>query len=189
MGGLLAGPPVRFMAIIIHKAAAGVSQQALARFVRRARRSAGLAGQVNVMLASSREVRALNRRFRSKDAPTDVLAFPCRPSAWPGSSTWVRSSRSRAAEAGDIVICSDIAAANARRYGHPPALEVKILILHGMLHLAGYDHEGDAGEMARKEERLRRKLGLSDGLIGRARAIVEAATARGQRATANHRRR
>ena len=140
--------------MIVHKALPGVSQPALARFTERARRAARLRGQVNVLLASSREVRALNRQYRGKDKPTDVLSFPSLPAL---------------AEdfAGDIAIASDIAAANARRFGHDAQHEIKILILHAILHLAGFDHESDDGRMARKEERLRRDLGLAAGLIAR----------------------
>jgi probable rRNA maturation factor len=141
--------------VIIRKAAPGISERALAQFTRRARRAAGLRGQVNVVLASSRDLRALNRRFRGKDAPTDVLSFP------PMAAVAEKFS-------GDIVICTEIALRNARLYQHQPAQELKILILHGMLHLAGMDHETDGGRMARKEEVLRRELGLSDGLIRRA---------------------
>ena len=140
--------------IIIRKAAPGVSEQALSRFAQRARRAAGLRGQVNVLLTSSRDLRALNRRFRGKDKPTDVLSFPPVPMVADAFS-------------GDIVISTEIACRNARRYQHAPAQELKILILHGMLHLAGYDHESDRGEMARREEGLRRELGLGNGLIGR----------------------
>jgi probable rRNA maturation factor len=147
--------------IIIRKAAPGISEQALARFAQRARKAAGLRGQVNVVLASSRDMRALNRRFRGKDKPTDVLSFPPVPVVAEAFS-------------GDIVISTDIACRNARLYQHAPAQEVKILILHGMLHLAGYDHESDHGEMARKEERLRRQLGLSNGLIRRADHVAHA---------------
>ena len=140
--------------IIIRKAAPGVSERALARFAQRARQAAGLRGQVNVVLTSSRDIRALNRRFRGKDKPTDVLSFPPVPVVADRFS-------------GDIVISTDIACRNARLYQHAPAQELKILILHGMLHLAGYDHESDRGEMARQEQRLRRELGLSNGLIRR----------------------
>jgi probable rRNA maturation factor len=140
--------------IIIRKAAPGISEQALARFAQRARKAAGLRGQVNVVLTSSRDIRALNRRFRGKDKPTDVLSFPPVPVVADAFS-------------GDIVISTDIACRNARLYQQTPAQELKILIVHGMLHLAGYDHESDRGEMARQEERLRRKLGLSSSLIRR----------------------
>ena len=140
--------------IIIRKAAPGISEQALARFAQRARKAAGLRGQVNVVLTSSRAMRGLNRRFRGKDKTTDVLSFPPVPVVADRFS-------------GDIAISTDIACRNARLYQHAPAQELKILILHGMLHLAGYDHESDSGGMARREERLRRALGLSDGLIRR----------------------
>ena len=68
---------------------------------------------------------------------------------------------SRGYLAGDLAISAEIAARNARRLGHSAADELKILILHGLLHLAGHDHETDGGEMARKEARLRRALGLA----------------------------
>ncbi len=147
--------------VIIRKAAKGISERALARFAQRARQAAGLCGQVNVVLTSSRDIRALNRRFRGKDKPTDVLSFPPIPVVADEFS-------------GDIVISADIASRNARLYRHAPAQELKIMILHGMLHLAGFDHESDRGEMARTEERLRRELGLSDGLIRRADRVAHA---------------
>ena len=92
--------------------------------------------------------RDLNRRFRRKNKPTDVLSFP-RPSG------------------GDIAISADIARENAARYGHSVAAELKILVLHGLLHLAGYDHESDNGRMARAEARLRSQLKLPASLIDR----------------------
>jgi probable rRNA maturation factor len=143
--------------LIIRKAAPGIIQRALAQFTQRARKAAGLRGQVNVVLTSSRDLRALNRRFRGKDQPTDVLSFPPIPIVAEKFS-------------GDIVISTEIALRNARFYRHPPAQELKILILHGILHLAGMDHESDRGRMARREESLRRQLGLSNGLIARSTA-------------------
>jgi probable rRNA maturation factor len=126
----------------------------LARFVTRAGRAARLHGAVNVLLTSNRELRTLNSRFRGKDRPTDVLSFP--PASGLGK-----------AFAGDVAISAEMAAHNARLLGHSPAEEVKILTLHAMLHLAGYDHERDDGEMAHTEERLRKSLGLPIGLIHR----------------------
>jgi probable rRNA maturation factor len=158
--------------VIVKKEAPGISQQALDRFTQRARKAAGLRGKVNVLLTSSREVRALNRRFRGQDKPTDVLSFPALPVVWPGSLT--RATHASNEFSGDVVISADIAARNARLYRHEPSQEVKILILHGMLHLAGYDHESDRGQMARREERLRRELGLTDGLIRRAERVAHA---------------
>ena len=108
---------------------------------------------MNVLVASSRDLHSLNRRFRGLDKPTDVLSFA--PLA---------NNRKFAA---DLAVSADIAARNARLLGHPAAAEIKILVLHGLLHLAGYDHESDRGEMARKEERLRRQLGLPVALIAR----------------------
>ena len=140
--------------IIFGKRVAGLSEAALARFVTRAARSAGVQGDVSVLVAGSSELRKLNRRFRKKDQATDVLSFP--PVAGLGKGF-----------AGDIAISADIAARNARLLNHSAAEEAKILVLHGVLHLAGYDHERDNGKMARREERLRRSLGLPVGLIER----------------------
>jgi probable rRNA maturation factor len=108
---------------------------------------------VNVLVTTSRELRTLNRRFRKQDKTTDVLSFP--------------PMLESADFSGDIAISADIAASNARQLGHSAANEVKILALHGILHLAGHDHETDDGDMARVEQRLRKKLGLPVGLIER----------------------
>jgi probable rRNA maturation factor len=140
--------------VIVRKRVAGLSEVALARFVTRASRAARLRGAVNVLLTSNRELRALNSRFRGKDTPTDVLSFT--PVFGLGN-----------AFAGDVAISAEMAAHNARLLGHSPAEEIKILALHGMLHLAGFDHERDHGEMARTEERLRKSLRLPSGLIDR----------------------
>lgn len=144
----------RLQVVTIEKPIAGVSEQTLARFARRARSLAQVPGKVNVAVVSSRRVRVLNRSFRGQDKPTDVLSFPALPVLNRDFS-------------GDIVISAEIAVRNARQYGHSAAQEVKVLILHGMLHLAGMDHDADKGHMARTEERLRRELHLSDGLIRR----------------------
>ncbi len=126
----------------------------MSRFVKRATRAVRLKGEVNVLVTSSHELRKLNRRFRGKNQPTDVLSFPAASGMLDGC-------------VGDIAISAEIAAKNARLLGHSTAEEVKILALHGVLHLAGYDHEGDRGQMARKEQRLRKSLGLPPGLIER----------------------
>ena len=110
---------------------------------------------INVLLTSSAEMKRLNRRFRGKDQPTDVLSFPAEPDL-------------RKNLAGEIAISADIATKNAQSLGHSPADEVKILVLHGVLHLRGYDHESDYGQMARREKQLRAKLRLPPGLIERA---------------------
>jgi probable rRNA maturation factor len=144
--------------VILQKKIPGLSEAALARFVTRARRAAKLPGRVDVLVASSGALRSLNQRFRGKDKATDVLSFPC--------DSALQSDKARLA--GEIAISADIAARNAVQLGHSPAQEIKILTLHGILHLAGFDHERDNGEMARKELRLRQALGLPAGLIERA---------------------
>jgi probable rRNA maturation factor len=143
--------------VIFQKRVAGLTELALDRFVARARRSVGLRGGVNVLVTSSAEMKSLNRRFRSKDQATDVLSFPALPEV-------------RARYAGDIAISAEIAADNARSLGHSAGLEIKILALHGILHLRGYDHEhrNDRGQMARREARLRSEFRLPVGLIERA---------------------
>jgi probable rRNA maturation factor len=124
----------------------------LGKFVAKARRSIPIPGLVNVLVATSGEMKSLNARFRGKDEATDVLSFPT------GGTDGL---------AGEIAISFEIAKENAGKLGHSTADEIKILILHGMLHLAGYDHEKDHGEMSREERRLREVLRLPDGLIER----------------------
>jgi probable rRNA maturation factor len=135
--------------VILEKKLDGVGPAELDRFVRRAQSLAQVSGEVDVLITGSRRVQELNRRFRRKNEPTDVLSFP-RP------------------EGGDIAVSAEIALENARRYGHGAAEELKILILHGLLHLAGYDHESDNGRMARAEAELRVRLKLPASLIDRA---------------------
>ena len=102
---------------------------------------------INIALVTDREIRRLNREFRGKDRPTDVLSFP--PS--------------------DIAIAKGVARRQAREMGHSEQTEWRVLALHGLLHLLGYDHESDDGRMQRLERKLRRKGGLRDGLIDRTR--------------------
>jgi probable rRNA maturation factor len=151
----LCAPPVHFLPlVIVYKPAEGISQRGLSQFLRQARSLLRLSGEVNVMLTSNGQMRTLNRQFRGKDRATDVLSFPAPPALASRFS-------------GDIAISVDIAARSASRYGHSLMQELKVLVLHGVLHLAGYDHEQDNGTMARKEERLRRELGVQGGLIAR----------------------
>jgi probable rRNA maturation factor len=131
-----------------------LSQLALSRFVALAKRALRLQGELTVLVTDNEELRRLNRRFRGKNKPTDVLSFPA-------------PSGGRDGPKGDVAISAEIARANAKMLGHSTADELKILVLHGVLHLAGYDHERDHGEMARKELRLRKSLGLPLGLIER----------------------
>ncbi|HEY6350487.1 MAG TPA: rRNA maturation RNase YbeY [Candidatus Angelobacter sp.] len=136
--------------LIIDPPLADMTASSLARFVRKAQRLAGVAGEVDVLITGNRQVRELNRRFRKYDKPTDVLSFPRTEGG-----------------GGDIAISAPIAALNAARFGHSTADELKILILHGLLHLAGYDHERDNGRMAAEESRLRARLRLPGALIER----------------------
>lgn len=102
------------------------------------------AGSLAARLTSDAEVRRLNRRFRSKDKPTDVLSFP-------GETT------ADGYHVGDIVISVPTARRQAAEAGHPVERELRVLLLHGLLHCLGYDHETDDGDMERREKRLRRK--------------------------------
>jgi probable rRNA maturation factor len=137
--------------IILEHEDEDIRERALALFAGKARRAVRLRGEVNIRVTSSREMRELNRRFRKQNKPTDVLSFP---SGLPKL-------------AGDIAISAEIAASNAAQLGHSTETELKILILHGLLHLAGYDHESDQGEMQAREAKLRRHLKLPVGLIER----------------------
>jgi probable rRNA maturation factor len=137
------------------------SARALARFLREAQLALRLRGQVTVLLTTDKTIRRLNRQFRRKDKATDVLSFP--------SLTHVSKNGRDATPVilGDIAISVHTARKQAVAMGHALGAEIKVLMLHGLLHLGGYDHETDDGEMARREERLRAKLGLPPGLIER----------------------
>jgi probable rRNA maturation factor len=106
-------------------------------------------GTLTIALVTDAEMRKLNREFRGRDYATDVLSFP-------------------ASHLGDLAIAKGVARRQARQHGHTELVELKLLALHGLLHLLGYDHERDAGEMHRVEQRLRRRGGLREGLIERA---------------------
>jgi len=108
-------------------------------------------GAFTVALVSDARMRALNQRFRGQARSTDVLAFPLCKQGW---------ARAYNGYLGDIVISLETARRQARRFGHGLAKEVCLLILHGVLHLLGYDHETDHGEMNRRERSLRHRLGL-----------------------------
>lgn len=164
--------------VILQKRVADLTQLALIRFVARARRAAGLKGMVDVLVTSNAEMKTLNRRFRGKDKPTDVLSFPA------------AADNPRKKFAGEIAISAEMAAQNARALGHPPAQEMKILVLHGILHLRGYDHERDHGQMAKRERQLRARLRLPLGLIDRTltTGTVSPAAARRERSGAHLRR-
>ena len=114
-------------------------------------------GDLSIALVSDRRMRALNRQFRGKDSVTDVLSFPSDARGF----------------LGDVVIAAGVAKRQAKAAGHSVAVELKVLSLHGLLHLVGYDHESDDGRMARAEARLRKKAGLPVGLIERAKGTKD----------------
>jgi probable rRNA maturation factor len=163
----LAPPPQEQVLVILQKRVARLSAEALDRFVRRARLAVGLRGRVNVLVTGSRDIRGLNRRFRDLDKATDVLSFPAQSLVEQSRRNISRAATTKSSLAGEIAISADIAAQNAARLRHLVADEIRILTLHGILHLAGFDHERDNGEMARKEIQLRRRFGLPSGLIER----------------------
>jgi probable rRNA maturation factor len=139
--------------IIFERKAPRLNSRLLSSFVLKASYAAGLRGAVSILITGNSNIRQLNSRFRGKNQPTDVLSFPA---ALPANGF-----------AGDIAVSLDVAASNARLLGHSVSDEIRILILHGILHLAGYDHESDWGEMAEKEIQLRRRFALPTGLIER----------------------
>jgi probable rRNA maturation factor len=112
-------------------------------------------GTVTIALVGDVAMRRLNRTFAGSDRATDVLSFPC---------------DGLEGVLGDIAIATGVARRQAREAGHTQAQETRVLALHGLLHLLGYDHHGDRGRMARVESRLRRRGGLGAGLIERARS-------------------
>ena len=142
-----------------------VPAQELEKFLARARRALRLPSDaVTVCLVGNSEIARWNRAYRRKSGPTDVLSFPVHeaerkngprgrrgPHALPSSDSYL----------GDIAIAPAVARRNAVRFGRTFSEEMRILILHGMLHLMGYDHETDTGQMDRRERQLRRDLGLA----------------------------
>jgi len=130
------------------------SARTLGLFLREAQAAVRLRGLVSVLLTTDTEIRRLNRTFRGKNKATDVLSFPA-------------GEASRGNVAGDLAISIPTARRQAAEQGHALAVEVKVLMLHGLLHLAGYDHEADDGQMARRERVLRARLRLPQGLIER----------------------
>jgi probable rRNA maturation factor len=133
--------------------------KSLARFSERVQRELGFPEEsVTICFVSDPAMARMNRTFRDKHGPTDVLSFPVRH---------IRTRQSRGCGGtganhyvGDIVISPETARRNARQRSHGVSSELRVLILHGMIHLAGYDHETDNGEMMHLEHRLRRRLGL-----------------------------
>jgi probable rRNA maturation factor len=131
------------------------SARTLSRFLADAQAAVRLKGEVSVLLTTDAAIRKLNRQFRHKNKATDVLSFPA-------------DGIGAEEIAGDLAISVPTALRQAIEQGHSLSTEIKVLILHGLLHLAGYDHEVDQGKMARRELQLRARLALPQGLIERA---------------------
>lgn len=142
--------------ITFRRTPSDVRPRALTAFARKLERETARGRAFDCLITGDTEIRRLNRQFRGKDTATDVLSFPA---AGP------RNSR-----LGDIAISLARARAQARRYGHTTEEEVRILMLHAVLHLLGMDHESDSGRMARAENRWRAAFSLPDNLIERVRS-------------------
>ncbi len=132
-----------------------VSPDSLRRFAGRLRREVARGRVFSCLITGDREMRALNQRFLGRPYPTDVLSLPA---AGPRGFL------------GDMAISLARARRQAREQGHTIEEEIRILMLHGLLHLVGMDHADDGGRMGRAETRWRKRLGLPAGLIERARS-------------------
>jgi probable rRNA maturation factor len=144
--------------ILFRRPAADVRPRALDHYARKLEKQVAKGCAFECLITGDAELRKLNREFRGKDAATDVLSFPS--GAGPAQA-------GRPAPLGSIAISLSRARAQARAFHHSTETEVRILMLHGVLHLLGYDHESDSGRMARAERRWRALLGLPNGLIER----------------------
>ena len=147
--------------LVNRQTAVPVRPASLRSFLEQASRLVFPAGaEVTVCLVSDAAIARWNLRYRRKSGPTDVLSFPLangdrrsvRRAATPAGSSQL--------ERGDIAISPAAARRNARALGRSLESELRVLILHGLLHLAGYDHEADSGQMERREQKLRRRLGI-----------------------------
>jgi probable rRNA maturation factor len=160
--------------IVNRQRAVALPMGALEKFLRQLRQELRLGdAEVTVCLVSDAEIAGMNELFRKKTGPTDVLSFPAvkrQRMLSPGEPRKPGHTRLRlrvplglaGGEAlGDIAIAPAVAKLNAKKYGRTFPTELKILMLHGVLHLLGYDHETDRGEMNRAERRLRKRLGLA----------------------------
>lgn len=145
--------------VLFRRARRGAERARVEAFAERLRREVARGRPFTCLISDDAELRRLNRRFLGKDRPADVLSFPA-PDGWPGQEPGSRP-------LGEIAISADRAARQARRFGHSLEEEIAILMLHGLLHLKGMDHDGDGGRMARAEARWRKRLGLPAGLTER----------------------
>jgi probable rRNA maturation factor len=153
--------------ILNRQRAVRVARRPLELFLARVQQALGFAqADVTICFVSDSEIARMNEAFRKKKGPTDVLSFPATPNRAPASLPRRRKhNRARKVKStvflGDIAISPATARRNAKKLGHSLPSELRVLILHGVLHLLGYDHETDRGLMDRVEGRLRRRLGLT----------------------------
>jgi probable rRNA maturation factor len=139
--------------VLFHRVPAGLERRALKEFAYTLRELVAKGQEFHCLISDDRELRRLNRQFLGADYATDVLSFPLADQGF----------------LGELAISADRAAAQAGEFGHSLFDEIRILMLHGVLHLVGMDHETDRGAMARAEARWRKKLDLPAGLIARVR--------------------
>jgi probable rRNA maturation factor len=144
--------------VTFRRVPADIRPRALSTFARKLQREVAKGAPFDCLITGDAELQRLNLTYRGKDYPTDVLSFP---SAGTGPAS---------VHLGDLAISAARARAHAREFGHTTEDEIRILMLHGVLHLMGMDHESDTGRMARAEKRWRSALGLPNGLIERVRA-------------------
>jgi len=144
--------------VTFRRVPANLARPAIERFARKLQHEVAKGRPFDCLIAGDAELRRLNRDFCGQDHATDVLSFPSEPGPKGTPS---------ASGLGDIAISLARARAQARGFGHTTEQEIQILILHGLLHLLGLDHETDRGQMARVEKRWRARLGLPNGLIER----------------------
>jgi len=156
--------PVHEPMVLMRRATSGLHAGRLEEFARALRRRVTGGREFQCLITGDAEMQRLNREFRRKDYPTDVLSFPSGP---PAHKRKKQAGTPILLSLGDIAISVDRARAQAREFGHPVDDEICILMLHGVLHLVGMDHERDAGSMARAEAEWRRKLRLPSALIER----------------------
>jgi probable rRNA maturation factor len=145
----------------------GVSRRGMRAFLKRLEQEVGQGRAFCCLIAGDQELRRLNREFRKRDYPTDVLSFPAQKHPLPDGGGSVTPSFPTASVSGEIAISYEAGKRQAIEYGHSVEQEIQILMLHGLLHLLGMDHETDRGRMLSVERKWRIRLGLPAGLIER----------------------
>jgi len=143
--------------VLYHVPARGLSRRSLREFAKQLQEEVTEGRSFCCLVTNDEELRRLNKQFRKKDYATDVLSFP-------------NGSEGNGVPLGELAISWDRAKVQASEYGHAAEDEIRILMLHGVLHLTGMDHEKDHGKMARSEVRWRKRLNLPAGLIERVRS-------------------